>query len=100
MIHSHRDRKISKHVNAYIVFKEVNDATKALELNGFEYKGHILRVELVNRCEKKSVIDDTEANKRTLFVGNIKPSKYINTLLRLLKKIGIFVHSCRYLYFI
>jgi RNA recognition motif-containing protein len=59
-----KEKKKAEIFLAYIVFENLEDATKSLELNGHEILGHHLRVNMAKKREAFS-------NKGTVFVGNL-----------------------------
>ncbi|KRX04910.1 hypothetical protein PPERSA_06544 [Pseudocohnilembus persalinus] len=58
--------------NCYILFQNKEDAEKALEKNGFEFKGNYLRVDSANQKE----LDFT----KTIFIGNLSYNTTENQL--------------------
>ncbi|XP_054725443.1 uncharacterized protein LOC129235566 [Anastrepha obliqua] len=68
VLYKHKDRKEAGSLNAWVVLKTVEAATRALNLNGTIFKNNHLRVTRVN------VDSNSMDTKRTIFVGNLKYS--------------------------
>lgn len=66
IIYSKKSRKKCKSFIAYVVFKNEEDAKKAIDLNGFKLNENHLRVNLAN--DKNRAF----STKGTIFVGNLK----------------------------
>lgn len=75
VLYKHKQRRAAGSLNAYVVLKDKETAEKALSLNGVEFKGHHLRVTL---AAKNPQSHEKEEAKRTVFVGNLKYSKFKN----------------------
>eukprot|EP00494_Astrolonche_serrata_P001686 UN01692 len=55
----------SDSINAYVVLSSKEEANEALELNGFEYQGRLLRVDISGNHNKRDP-------SRCIFVGNLR----------------------------
>lgn len=56
--------------NAYVVFKDVESAKKALEMNGRLIESHHIRVDRATRPKAKK--ETLTSRKKTIFVGNLR----------------------------
>lgn len=80
----HKSRKETECLNAYVVMDSPENAQKALDLSGTEFRGRHIRV---TKSLKGNFLTD-ESSKRTVFVGNLKFKVTEETLHELFSSCG------------